>query len=236
MCCRSAYIDHGNRIVGGSFDGIIYFDGDLTPTGGSSGFVADCCTASSPDGGTTVLFEEGISGATMSWRIIRAATGEIVREGKLPTWVHSVAYSPDGRLIAGTGTDGVFTIDTRSGAYKLAPPTGHKAESVSIRFSPDGSRLVSGAADGTVTLWNAETLDNLLSTATSTEAAPIPVAPIFTQGGDVVSIASYDGKIYHWDTNTSRILTQACTMAGRDLTPTEWTQTFPNLPYRKTCP
>jgi WD40 repeat protein len=94
---------------------------------------------------------------------------------------------------------------------------------------------VSGAADGTVTLWNARTLDNLLTVATATESSPIPVAPIFTRGGDVISIPSYDGRTYHWDTSTSHILTQACTMAGRNLTPTEWTQTFPDLPYQRTC-
>ena len=44
-----------------------------------------------------------------------------------------------------------------------------------------------------------------------------------------------DGRIYHWDTSTQRILAQACTMAGRDLTPTEWAQSFGDRPYRKTC-
>jgi WD40 repeat protein len=231
-----AYIDHGKRIVSGGHEGSLYFDGDLTPVGGTPDFVADCCTTSSPDGETAVLFEEGLRGATMSWRIIRAATGELVREGKLPTWVNSAASSPDGRLIAGTGTDGVFTIDTSSGAFKSAPPTGHRAEGVSIRFSPDGTRLVSGAADGTVTLWNARTLDNLLTVATADESTPIPVAPIFARGDDVVSIPSYDGKTYHWDTSTSRILNQACVMAGRNLTAGEWARMFPNLHYQETCP
>jgi WD40 repeat protein len=231
-----AYIDHGNRIVAGGHEGLTYFDADLRLIGGSPGFVADCCTASSPDGETAVLFEEGLRGATMTWRIIRAATGEVVRQDKLPTWANSTAYSPDGRLIAGTGADGVFTIDAATGAVRFAAPTGHRAVGVSIRFSDDGTRLVSGAADGTVTIWDAATLDNLLSTATSPEATPVPVAPIFAEGSsDLVTIPSYDGKVYRWDTGIAHVLARACAMAGRNLTPAEWDRTFHDLPYQKTC-
>ncbi|TCC61303.1 hypothetical protein E0H73_18895 [Kribbella pittospori] len=231
-----AFIDHGNRIVVGSHDGSHYFDPELGRIRDVPGFVADCCTASSPDGATTVLFEEGLRGATMSWAIVRSATGEIIRRDKLPTWANSAAYSPDGRTIAGTGTDGVFTLDAASGALKVAPSSGHKAEGVSIRFSPDGQRLVSGAADGTVTVWDARTLDNLLTVATSTEADPIPATARFGRGGEVVSISSYDGKLYRWDTSSAHTLAQACTMAGRNLTAGEWNQTFPDRPYQQTCP
>ncbi|TCN40107.1 DNA-binding SARP family transcriptional activator [Kribbella orskensis] len=230
------YFGDGNRIVGGSPQGSIFFDGDLTPTGGLNGFTADCCTASSPDGKTAVLFEEGISGATMSWRIVEVATGKVVHQGKLPTWVNAVAYSPDGRLIAVTGTEGVVTIDPRSGAVKPAPTIAQKAEGVTIRFSPDGTRLVSGAADGTVTIWDPHTLESQLTITTATEGNPIPVAPIFTQGSDVLTIPAYDGKTYRWNISTGHSLAWACTMAGRNLTPTEWTQSFPKLPYQRTCP
>ncbi|TCO35609.1 DNA-binding SARP family transcriptional activator [Kribbella steppae] len=230
------YVNHGNRIVAGTHEGTTYLDADMTVEDVTHGWIADCCTAASPDGETAVLFQDGRSGATMSWRIVRAATGEVVVEGDLAMSVNAAAYSSDGRLIAGTGTSGVFTIDTRSGAVTVAPTTGHRAQGISIRFSPDGARLVSGAADGTVTVWDAKTLDNLLTGATASEAAPIPVGPIFTQDGDVIAIPAYDGKVYHWDTSTARILTQACAMAGRNLTPTEWTQAFPDHPYQKTCP
>jgi WD40 repeat protein len=149
----------------------------------------------------------------MLWRIVRAVTGEVI-----------------------IGTSGVFTIDPRSGTTKFAPTTGHKAQGISVRFSPDGTRLVSGAADGTATVWDPQTLDNLLTAATASEANPIPVAPIFTQGSDLIAIPSYDGKTYHWDTSTARILNQACVMAGRNLTASEWAQMFPNLHYQETCP
>jgi len=230
------YVNHGDRIVAGAGQSTIYFDADMTPKETKPGWIPDCCTAASPDGQTAVLFQEDRSGATMDWRIVRAATGDVVKEGKLSTSVNAAVYSPDGRLIAGTGTSGLFTIDTRSGAVNVAPTTGARAHGISIRFSADGTRLVSGAADGTVTVWNPQTLDNLLTVATAPEANPIPVDPIFAQGGDVISIPSYDGKIYHLDTSTSRILAQACAMAGRSLTTSEWNRNFPDLPYQETCP
>ncbi|MFI7067525.1 WD40 repeat domain-containing protein [Kribbella sp. NPDC050124] len=229
----AAYVDRSGRIVVGNIDGTSYLDSDLRQTGRTADWYLDCCTAVSPDGKTAVLFSEGHDGATMVWRIVRAATGEVVREGGLPTWVNAAAYSPNGQLIAVTGTEGVYTIDTRSGAVKVAPSTSHRSEVVSVRFSPDGSRIVSGAADGTVTLWDAESLDGLLSVSAAT---PVPVAPIFTRGGDVLAIPSYDGKAYHWDTSTGHILGQACAMAGRNLTQAEWERSFAGRAYQKTCP
>ncbi|MFI5695202.1 BTAD domain-containing putative transcriptional regulator [Kribbella sp. NPDC051586] len=228
------YIDHGNRIVTGKDSGTYYFDAAMNPQGATLQFVPDCCTAASPDGEAAVLFQEGRSGATMFWRIIRAADGKVVRQGELSTTVNAAAFSPDGQLIAGTGSGGVFTIDVRSGVLKFAPSVGRKSEGTSVRFSPDGTRLVAGAADGTVTLWNTRTLDILLTVATATDA--IPVAPIFTEGSEDVSIPAYDGKAYHWKTTTTQILAQACAMAGRNLTLAEWTQNFPDRTYQETCP
>ena len=51
-----------------------------------------------------------------------------------------------------------------------------------------------------------------------------------------MAIASYDGRVYRWQTDRDRTVDFACRMAGRDLTHEEWQQLLPAQPYRSVCP
>ena len=62
--------------------------------------------------------------------------------------------------------------------------TGHDDEGTSIRFSPDGTRMVSGAADGTVSLWDPKTLDLLGTVSIASEGEPVAVHATFTAGSE----------------------------------------------------
>ena len=50
------------------------------------------------------------------------------------------------------------------------------------------------------------------------------------------AIASYDGRIYRWETDPERALDFACQLAGRNLTEDEWAEFLPEQPYREVCP
>lgn len=113
-----------------------------------------------------------------------------------------------------------------------APTTGHGGVGVFVRFSPDGARIVSGAADGTVSLWDTHTLDLLSTVATAAGSEPVLVSPTFTQGNDIVTIAAYDGHTYRWDTRIDRMRRGV----GRNLTDEEWTQAFGNRTYERISP
>jgi WD40 repeat protein len=232
-----AYIDNGARLAIGTPEGVRFYGTDMWPEAYDVAWHADCCTAPSPDGTTAVLFEDSTVAPGEHWRIIHTDTGIISSEGDLPLGLNYATYSPDGSLIAATGAGGqVLTIDVQSGLVQRAPTTGHNDDAQFIHFSPDGSRLVSGAADGTVSLWDAHTLDLLGTVTTPTADKAVTANPTFSEGSDMVAITAYDGETYRWDTRVDQTIAYACTMAGRNLTHEEWTQAFGNRPYEKTCP
>ena len=81
-----------------------------------------------------------------TWRVIDTASGEVLNEGPLDLRAYSAAFSPDGEQVAVTGNSGeVVAIDVSSGRVTRAPATGHAAQGYWVRWSPDGSRIVSGA-------------------------------------------------------------------------------------------
>ena len=67
--------------------------------------------------------------------------------------VWQVAFSPDGRRLATSssdGTVGVWDVATGSRLYSL---TGHTTDVQGLVFSPDGEILLSGSWDGDVGVW-----------------------------------------------------------------------------------
>ncbi len=80
---------------------------------------------------------------------------------------HDVAYSPDGTLLAtamgnfdGTGL-AVRLWDAKTGAER-GTLAGHTDIVLSVAFAPDGQRLASGSADGTIRLWDPVSAEEVL--------------------------------------------------------------------------
>ena len=72
--------------------------------------------------------------------------------------VHSVAFSPNGKLIAsGSGDRTVRLWEAATGAPHGEPLKGHSHWVHSVAFSPDGKLIASGSDDCTVRLWEAAT-------------------------------------------------------------------------------
>jgi WD40 repeat protein len=75
---------------------------------------------------------------------------------------HWLARSPDGQhaAIGGTNVE-VEVLDLVSGEALRPPVVGHTATVWTITYSPDGSRMVTTAADGSASLWDGATGDLL---------------------------------------------------------------------------
>ncbi len=114
----------------------------------------------------------------------------------------ALAYSPDGRWLAGTGDDlatiAVWDAQTheRMGRFQ-----GHTGPVYSIGFSPDGHRLVSASSDHTVRVWNVD--DGTCLTVLQGHTDEV-LAAVFHPDGTRLASAGRDRAVWLWDLATGK--------------------------------
>jgi WD40 repeat protein len=148
--------------------------------------------------------EQGVI-ATSHYRTIRLwnyHTGaDIATLSGHHSFIKSLAFSPDGRLLAsGTGdllrgdSGEVRLWDVRTG--KTLSAMGHNDPIYSLAFAPHGRYLASASQDKTVKLWDVETGQEALTLRGHTDTVR---SVAFSPQGQRLATASADSTIRIWD-------------------------------------
>lgn len=161
--------------------------------------------AISPDGtlvaaGTGCPFNVPGSASVIVWDI---ASGTLLLDIPLTSFVFDVAFSPDGRLLAAVTADGSITLwDVATGVLH-AELNGNRDEEWgwSIAFSPDGTKLAFGGAD--VRLWDVASGAQLfLFEAPAGGAMDVAFSP----DGRLLVAGGGSHALMFWDTATGAAL------------------------------
>jgi WD40 repeat protein len=115
--------------------------------------------------------------------------------------VRSVAWSPDGQVIAVGGALGIWLYTPELEDIGLL--IGHTKAVYGLAFSPDGTRLVSASHDLTVRIWDLETQGEIYTLEGHTD---LVVAVDWSPRGDLVASGSYDGTVRLWNPDTGEAI------------------------------
>ncbi|MCC7019089.1 MAG: hypothetical protein IT332_05010 [Ardenticatenales bacterium] len=128
------------------------------------------------------------------------------------TTVTTVAFSPDGAVLASGGPDRVVRLWRSATGESVRQLEGHTDAVMQVAFSPDGSRLASASRDKSVLVWDARTGGRLLSLKGH---RAVVNSVDWSPDGARLATASKDFSVQLWDATSGIVLL-------RLLTPSEW--------------
>merc|ERR1712216_1043865 len=119
-----------------------------------------------------------------------------LEHGDGDTWVHSVAFSPDGQLVVTTAEDRaakIWRVENGQLVHVLARH--HRGSVVCATFSPDSQLVATASADHVAMLWSVETAEKRASLQTEDESL---TSVSFSPDGQLLGAACFDGTAKLW--------------------------------------
>jgi WD40 repeat protein/uncharacterized caspase-like protein len=149
----------------------------------------------------------------LSETITRAQQPELIVQTGHTEVIHSVAFSPDGKILASGSRDKTIKLwEVASGtllrtlddhASVTGSTTANPDSRPCVTFSPDGKILASGSQDNAVKLWDVAT-GKVLRSLTGHSAYVYSLA--FSPNGQWLASGSRDRTIKLWELSTGRLL------------------------------
>jgi WD40 repeat protein len=174
----------------------------------ASADTSDSAAAFSPVAAIVAMARDG---NTQLWDAVTGKPLRPLRTSPLHG-VHSLAFSPAGRMLGSAGEDQKVTLwEVATGRQLTNDLVGHKGGISSLAFSPDGRALTSGGYDGTVIIWDvADPAKPSLRRKLEGNAGAI-WAVAYSPDGKSIASGNDDGTVKLWDPTTGR---ERCTLVG----------------------
>jgi WD40 repeat protein len=118
----------------------------------------------------------------------------------------TVAFSPDGRMLASGSSDGIVTLWDAINHRRAGNPLDGGGQVTSLAFSPDSRILAVGIYPGGVSLWNPLTRTRIANLQTGELGFENRSQLAFSPDGRVLATGNVNGKILLWDLRTNRRL------------------------------